>query len=50
MENDEDVGEEGDADILNVKKFTQTLFFSFKFYPRMRKYNQPKFSTKQSRS
>ena len=35
------------ADILNVKKFTQTLFFSLKFYPRVRDYNQPKCLTKQ---
>ena len=35
------------ADILNVKIFTQTLFFSLKFYPRVRDYNQPKCLTKQ---
>ena len=34
-------------DILNVKKFTQTLFISLTFYPRLHKYNQPIFSTKQ---
>ena len=35
------------SDILNVKNFTQTLFFSLKFYPRVRNYNQPKCLTKQ---
>jgi len=34
-------------DILNVKKFTQTLIFSLKFYRRVRDYNQPKCLTKQ---